>query len=35
MLNAVLDMDTGKLMEMKHLLVNPNTRRYTADVAEW
>jgi hypothetical protein len=22
-LNAVLDMDTGKLMEMKHLLVNP------------
>jgi hypothetical protein len=23
MLNAVLDMDTGKLMEMKHLLVNP------------
>jgi hypothetical protein len=22
MLNAVLDMDTGKLMEMKHLLVN-------------
>jgi hypothetical protein len=23
MLNAVLDMDTGTLMEMKHLLVNP------------
>jgi hypothetical protein len=23
MLNAVFDMDTGKLMEMKHLLVNP------------
>jgi hypothetical protein len=23
MLDAVLDMDTGKLMEMKHLLVNP------------
>ncbi len=23
MLNVVLDMDTGKLMEMKHLLVNP------------
>jgi hypothetical protein len=23
MLNAVLDMDTGKFMEMKHLLVNP------------
>ncbi len=23
MLNAVLDMDTGKLMEMKHLLINP------------
>jgi hypothetical protein len=22
-LNTVLDMDTGKLMEMKHLLVNP------------
>jgi hypothetical protein len=23
MLNAVLDMDTGELMEMRHLLVNP------------
>jgi hypothetical protein len=23
MLNTVLNMDTGKLMEMKHLLVNP------------
>jgi hypothetical protein len=23
MLNAVLDMDTGKLMEMNHLLFNP------------
>jgi hypothetical protein len=23
MLNAVLNMDTGKLMKMKHLLVNP------------
>ncbi len=23
MLNTVLDMDTGKLMEMKHFLVNP------------
>jgi hypothetical protein len=28
MRNAVLDMDTGKLMEMKHLLVNQSTRRY-------
>jgi hypothetical protein len=27
MLNAVLDMDTGKLMEMKHLLVNPKYKK--------
>jgi hypothetical protein len=37
MLNAVLDMDTGKLMEMKHLLVNPKYKKvlgklYTTDL---
>ncbi len=30
MLNAVLNMTTGKLMEMRHLLVNPNTRIFGA-----
>jgi hypothetical protein len=37
MLNAVLDMDTGKLMEMKLLLVNPKYKEvwgklYTTDL---